>query len=69
MPNLRRGHEVLQVGAEVDDGEHAVNATDAVVERGQSVLHSPPCHWISDGVSEPPEGVAAVALKQYRANY
>ena len=47
--NLRRGQDVVQVGAEVADIEHGIIATDAIVKRGASVLHSPAGHWIVDG--------------------
>ena len=52
--NLRRGQDVVQVGAEVADIEHGIIATDAIVKRGRSVLHSPEGHWIVDGTLEPP---------------
>ena len=42
--NLRRGQDVVQVGAEVADIEHGIIATDAIVKRGTSVLHSPAGH-------------------------
>ena len=51
--NLRRGQDVVQVGAEVADIEHGIIATDAIVKRGRSVLHSPAGHWIVDGTLEP----------------
>ena len=33
--NLRRGQDVVQVGAEVADIEHGIIATDAIVKRGR----------------------------------
>ena len=39
--NLRGGQDIVQVGAGVADIERGVIATNAVVERGESVLHSP----------------------------
>ena len=51
--NLRRGQNVVQVGAEVADIEHGIIATDAIVKRGRSVLHSPAGHWIVDGTLGP----------------
>ena len=41
--NLRRGQDVVQVGAEVADIEHGIIATGAIVKRGGSVLHSLDC--------------------------
>ena len=37
--NLRRGQDVVQVGAEVADIEHGIIATDSIVKRVRSVLH------------------------------
>ena len=67
--NLRRGQVVVQVGAEVADIEHGIIATNAIVERGRSVLHSPAGHWIVDGTSEPPSQAAAIKLRTHQANY
>ena len=67
--NLSRGGEVIQVGAEVADVEYPVLATDAVVQRGQSVLHSPAGHWIINGTIEPPEGAEFVPLRRHQSNY
>ena len=50
--NLRRGQDVVQVGAEVADIEHGIIATDAIVKRRRSVLHSAAGHWIVDGTLE-----------------
>ena len=52
--NLRRSQDVVQVGAEVADIEHGIIATDAIVKRGRSVLHSLAGNWIVDGTLEPP---------------
>ena len=60
--NLRRGQDVVQVGAEVADFEHGIIATDATVERGRSVLQSLAGHWIVDGTLEPPSHAAANKL-------
>ena len=51
--NLRRGQDVVQVGAEVADIDHGIIATDAIVKRGRSVLHSPAGHCIVGGTLEP----------------
>ena len=67
--NLRRGQDVVQVGAEVADIEHGIIATDAIVKRGRSVLHSPAGHWIVDGTLEPPSQTTAIKLRTYQANY
>ncbi|CAK0811173.1 unnamed protein product [Prorocentrum cordatum] len=67
--NLSRGGEVIQVGAEVADVEYPVVATDAVVQRGQSVLHSPAGHWIINGTVEPPDGAEFVPLRRHQGNY
>ena len=67
--NLSKGGEVIQLGAEVADVEYPVVATDAVVQRGQSVLHSPAGHWIINGTIEPPDGAECVALRRHQANY
>ena len=67
--NLRRGQDVVQVGAEVADIEHGIIATDAIVKRGRSVLHSPAGHWIVDGTLEPPSQTAAIKLRTHQANY
>ena len=67
--NLRRGQDVVQVGAEVADIEHGIIATDAIVKRGRSVLHSPAGHWIVDGTLEPPSQTTAIKLKTHQANY
>ena len=47
--NLSRGGEAIQVGAAVANVEHPVVATDAIVQRGKSILHSPTGHWIANG--------------------
>ena len=62
--NLRSGQEIVRLGSEVADIEHAVIATAAMVEHGKSVLRSPAGHWIIDGVLEPPTGTNTVALKK-----
>ena len=67
--NLRRGQDVVQVGAEVADIEQGMIATDAVVERGKSVLHSPASHWIVDGTLDTPSWATAIKLKKHQANY
>ena len=67
--NLRRGQDVVQVGAEVADIEHGIIATDAIVKRGRSVLHSPAGHWIVDGILEPPSQTTAIKLRTHQANY
>ena len=66
---LRRGQDVVQVGAEVADIEHEIIATDAIVKRGRSVLHSQAGHWIVDGTLEPPSQTAAIKLRTHQANY
>ena len=53
--NFRRGQDVVQVGAEVADMEQEIIATDAIVKRARSVLHSPAGHWIADGTLDPPK--------------
>ena len=63
--NLRRGQDVVQVGAEVADIEHGIIAKDAIVKRGRSVLHSPAGHWIGDGTLEPPSQTAAIKLRTH----
>ena len=67
--NLRRGQDVVQVGAEVADIEHGIIATDAIVKRGRSVMHSPAGHWIVDGTLEPPSQTTAIKLRTHQANY
>ena len=67
--NLRRGQDVLQVGAEVADIEHGIIATDAIVKRGRNVLHNPAGHWIVDGTLEPPSQTTAIQLRTHQANY
>ena len=67
--NLRRGQDVVQVGAEVADIEHGIIATDAIVKRGRSVLHSPAGHWIVDGTLEPPSQTTAIKLRMHQANH
>ena len=67
--NLRRGQDVVQVGAEVADIEHGIIATDAIVKRGRSVLHSPAGHWIVDGTLELPSQTTAIKLRTHQANY
>ena len=66
--NLRRGQDVVQVGAEVADIEHGIIATDAIVKRGRSVLHSPEGHWIVEGTLEPPSQTTAIKLRTHQAN-
>ena len=67
--NLRRGQDVVQVGAEVADIEHGIMATDAIVKRGRRVLHSPAGHWIVDETLEPPSQTIAIKLRTHQANY
>ena len=67
--NLRRGQDVVQVGAEVADIEHGIIAMDATVKRGRSVLHSPAGHWTVDGTLEPPSQTTAIKLRTHQANY
>ena len=67
--NLRRGQDVVQVGAEVADIGHGIIATDAIVKRGRSVLYSPAGHWIVDGTLEPPSQTTAIKLRTHQANY
>ena len=67
--NLRRGQDVVQVGAEVADIEHGIIATDAIVKRGRSVLHSPAGHWIVDGTLEPSSQTTAIKLRTHQANF
>ena len=67
--NLRRGQDVVQVGAEVADIKHGIIASDAIVKRGRSVLHSPAGHWIVDGTLELPSETAAIKLRTHQANY
>ena len=52
--NLRRGQDVVQVGAEVADIEHGIIATDAIV---------------MDGTLEPPSQTTAIKLRTHQANY
>ena len=54
--NLRRGQDVVQVGAEVADIEHGIIATDAIVKRGRRTL-------------EPPLQTTAIKLRTHQANY
>ena len=60
---------MVQVGAEVADIEHGIIATDAIVTRGRSVLHSLAGHWIVDGTVEPPTQTTAIKLRTHQANY
>ena len=57
---------MVQVGAQVPDIEHGIVATDAIVKRGRSVLHSPG-HWIVDGTH--PSQTTAIKLRTHQANY
>ena len=59
---------MVQVGAEVADIEHEIIATDAIVKRGGSVLHSQAGHWIVDGTMEPPSQTTAIKLRTHQAN-
>ena len=60
---------MVQVGAEVADIERGIIATDAIVKRGRSVLHSPAGHWIVDGILELPSHTTAIKLGTHQANY
>ena len=44
---------MVQVGAEVADNEHGIIATEAIVKRGRSVLHSPAGHWCFFWTADP----------------
>ena len=49
--------------------EHGIIATDVIVKRGRSALHSPAGHWIVDGTLEPPSQTTAIKLRTHQANY
>ena len=67
--NLRRGQDVVQVGAEVADIEHGIIATDAIVQRGSSIWHSPAGHWNVDGTLEPPSQTTATKVENASSQF
>ncbi len=66
---LRVGTDAVQVGVEVAALKFGVLATDAVVQRGQSVLHSQAGRWIVGATMKPPEGADTIRLRRHAATY